>query len=471
MSLAIIGDNFIDVSTTDILAESQATNLPSTNLKDRQITKVWRTGDQPAKGEIHVEVQPTTSDWIDLGQTSSSAVRFTFVSTGSSNISARQIRIMADLDDTVGEIWYVLKEYAAGGYAGEVDDLDINVGGPVRTWTPPTESIASGSQTIGQEGVGLSHNRHIRMNVKSSLGTAYYPSGTSTLPYGNGYYYKTYGGWHQSMAFKDGHIGGQQETHIQLEFDGQRLVDSLSLINHNLSGGAQWRVRFATDLTAEMDAWPNRHWNLANKHNWDSVPNKWSYVAHTKWTDVWPTIGSFGTLPWGVFLWGTNISAEQLASYKPFSSHLLLDNPVYAKYIRIEIRDTSAPEYFEIGRVVLGKAWKPSRNMSRGWTLTYIDPSKISTSLGGQTYVDTLSKYRSIKFNLKYLTENEIFENALELDRTKGSSGDVLIYTNTKAPTHKLFKQTVYGRISKISPMKHNIEGYWTRSYQIEELL
>jgi len=102
---------------------------------------------------------------------------------------------------------------------------------------------------------------------------------------------------------------------------------------------------------------------------------------------------------------------------------------------------------------------------------TFKKYEKITRSLGGQTYVDTLSKYRSIKFNLKYLTEDEIFENALELDRTKGSSGDVLIYTDTTAPSHKLFKQTVYGRISKISPMKHNIGGFWTRSYEIEELL
>lgn len=471
MSLAIIGDNFLDFSDTYLYTESQASTLPQSNLKDRQITKVWRTGDQPAKGDFHVGTNPTTADWIELGQTSSSAVRFTFITTGSSNVSSRQIRIMPDIDDTVGEIWYVLTQYAAGGYTGEVDDLDFNVGGPVRTWNPPSESIASGAQTIGQDGKGPMHNRHIHMNVKSSLGVASYPSGASTLPYGNGYYYNTYGGWHHSTAFERGHIGGQQETFIQLEFSGQRLVDSLSLINHNFSGGAQWRVRFATDLTADMEAWPNRTWDVANKHTWDILHNNWSYIAHTKWTDVWPTIGSFGTLPWGVFLWGTHISAEQLASYKPYASHLLLDDPVYAKIIRIEIRDTAAPSHFEVGRVIAGKAWRPSRNMSRGWSLTYKDPSKLSRSLGGQTYVDTLSKYRHIKFNLKYLTEDEIFENALELDRTKGSSGDVLIYTDTTASAQKLFKQTVYGRIAKITPMKHNIEGYWTRSYEIEELL
>jgi hypothetical protein len=471
MSVAIVGNNFIDDTDTYVYPESSAEGLPHTNLKDRQITKIWRTGDQPAKGDFHVITNPTTADWIDLGQTSGSAVRFTFATTGSSNVSGRVIRVMADMDDTIGEIWYVLSQYASGGYSGEVDDLDINLGGPLRTWNPPATSIASGPQSVGQEDGGPEHTRHLHMNVKSSLGTVSYPNGTSALPYGNGYYYSTYGGWHHSTAFTDGHIGGQEETHIQLEFSGQRLVDSLSLINHNFSGGAQWRVRFATDLTAEMDAWPNKPWDLAVRHNWDNVPNIWSYVAHTKWTDVWPTIGSFGTLPWGVFLWGTHVSAEQLDSYKPFSSHLLLEDPVYSKFIRIEVRDTAAPDYFEIGRIVVGKAWKPSRNMSRGWTLTYKDPSKITRSLGGQTYVDTLSKYRSIKFDLKYLTEEEIFENALELDRTKGSSGDVLVYTDINAPAHKLFKQTVYGRISKISPMKHNIGGYWTRSYQLEELL
>jgi len=470
MSLAIIGDNLIDKVDTYLYSESQVSSLPTSNLKDRQITKIWRTGDQPAKGDIHVTDTPTVADWIDLGHTLSTKTRFTFVTTGASNIAGKTIRIMADVDDTVGEIWYVLTQYAAGGYSGEVDDLEFNIGGPIRTWTPPTESIASGPYTIGEEGVGPIHNRHIHFNVKSSLGNASYPSGFSTLPYGNGYYYNTYGGWHHSTAFANGHIGSQDYTSIQIEFSGTRLVDSLSLINHNFSGGAQWRVKFSSDLTGEMDAWPNRNWDLTTA-NWDTISNTWSYVAHTTWTDVWPTIGSFGTLPWGVFLWGTHVTAEQLDSYKPFSSHLLLDVPVHANLVRIEIRDIASPEYFEIGRIVIGKAWKPSRNMSRGWSLTYKDPSKITRSLGGQTYVDTLSKYRSIKFNLKYLTEDEIFENALELDRTKGSSGDVLIYTDTKAPTHRLFKQTVYGRISKISPMKHNIGGFWTRSYEIEELL
>jgi len=470
MSLAIVGDNFLDATDAYLYAESQASTLPQSNLKDRQITKVWRTGDQPAQGDLNITTNPTTSDWIEFGQTSGSATRFTFVSTGSSNVAGKQIRIMADHDDTIGEIWYVLNQYAAGGYAGEVDDLEFRVGGPVRTWNPPSQSIASGAQTIGEDGNGVAYNRHLHCNVKASLGSAFYPSGTSTLPYGNGYYYNSYAGWHHSTEFDDGHIGSQQYTNVLIELAGQKQIDSLSLINHNFSGGAKWRVRFANDLNVEMDAFPNKTYN-ATSLNWNTIQNNWGYVAQTVWTDVWPTIGSFGTLPWGVFLWGTNISADQLASYKPFSSHLLLDDPVYAKFIRIEIQDTSAPEYFEIGRIVLGKAWKPTRKMSRGWSLTYKDPSKITRSLGGQTYVDTLSKYRHIKFNLKYLTEDEIFENALELDRTKGSSGDVLIYTDTEAPMHKLFKQTVYGRISKISPMKHNIGGYWTRSYDIEELL
>ena len=471
MSLAIVGDNYIDHPTTYISTESSASTLSPENLQDRQITKVWRTGDQPAKGDLHVLSAPTTADWVEFGYTSTSAVRFTFINTGTSSIASRTIRTWADIDDTIAEMWYVLKEYALAGLSGEVDDLEFNVGGPLRTWNPPTGSIASSAQTIGTEGQGSTHNRHIHFNIKASLGVASYPNGASTAPYGNGYYYKSFAGWHEDTEMKNGHIGGQQNTSILIELEGQKLIDSLSLLNHNFSGGAQWRVRFATDLTAEMDAWPNKTWANAAVHKWDTVPNLWSYVAHTKWTDVWPTIGSFGALPWGVFLWGTYLSEDQLQSYKPFSSHLLLDDPVYAKYVSIEIKDTAAPEYFEVGRIVVGKAWKPSRNMSRGWTLTYKDPSKVTRSLGGQTYVDTLSKYRSIKFNLKYLTEDEIFENALELDRTKGSSGDVLIYTDTTAPAHKLFKQTVYGRIAKISPMKHNIGGYWTRSYEIEELL
>lgn len=468
MSLAIVGDNYIDDDSTYLYVESQADNLTSANLKDRQITKVWRTADQPASGDYHIEANPTISDWIELGRTDTSVTRFTFVATGSSNVASRQIRIMSDVDDTVGEIWYVLNQYANGSYSGNIDDLEFFLGGQSRTWNPPTESIASGPQTIG-DNTGPSHNRHLHFKLKDSLGTENYP-GDASLPYGNGFYYTSYGDWQHGNQMRNGHIGSQTETAIQLEFSGQRLVDALSLINHNFTGGAQWRVRFSTDLSLELEAFPNKTYNAITK-DWHTIINNWGYKAQTMWKDVWPSIGQFGTLPWGVFLWGTNISSEQLESYKPFSSHLLLDDPIYAKFIRIDIKNTSAQEYFEIGRVVVGHSWRPTRNMSRNWQLTYKDPSKITRSLGGQTYVDTLSKYRQVKFTLKYITEDEIFENALELDRIKGSSGDVLIYTDTQAPTHKLFKQTIYGRISKISPMKHNIGGYWTRSYDIEELL
>jgi hypothetical protein len=844
MSLAIIGDNYLDSSDTYILPESEASTLLSGNLKDRQITKVWRTGDQAANGGLHIVSNPTTADWIELGETSATAARFTFTSTGSSNSTTRVIKIMPDIDDSVAEIWQVISRYFSGsgeekftedggavasnhfgysvatygnyivvgapgvssgagavylynidgtfirkivpttpetgakfgwsvaihesqiivgspnatlysggsplvdigvaylfgidgvqktqilpstgsagsnfgwavtisaniiavggphgnlgagtnqgtvhfytpagvyqtyraegttykmGYSlasnggdvyvgqpdrvlpiagvnkavgavirfiaadaggafaefhfgvldGDVDDgakfghsvactdskvvvgapymdngsnvdsggaykldmelsgaytklfpsdptagdhfgvsvavspnnivvgsplsdstsntdagalyifnndlvqirkveasdeeandnfglsmaasdsiiisgapyedgvsatdagaiytfrdeINVSVGGPTRDWTPPTTSIAyvigGPPVSVGNTTSGPAHNRHIHLTLNDVLATASYP-GDSSLPYGNGYYYKTKAGWEHGNGFIEGHQGNQETTSIQIEFGGQKLIDSLSLLNHNFSGGAKWRVRFATDLTAEMEAWPNKTWGNTTVSIWGNIVNKWSYVHQTDWQDVWPTMGSFGTLPYGVFLWGTNITAEQLESYKPFASHLLLDTAVSAKFIKIDIQDTASPSYFEVGRVVVGKAWKPSRNMSRGWTLTYKDPSKITRSLGGQTYVDTLNKYRSVKFNLKYLTEEEIFENALELDRTKGSSGDVLIYTDTKAPAHKLFKQTIYGRIAKISPMKHNIDGYWSRSYTIEELL
>jgi hypothetical protein len=236
-------------------------------------------------------------------------------------------------------------------------------------------------------------------------------------------------------------------TWWQVDFSLARMIDVVALVSHNLTQTGKWRVRLsnASDMSSPL------------------------YDSGT--VDAWPAVGGFGSLPWGVFSWGDDIAAYELAFYNA-SSFAVLPSRLSARYLRVDLTDTTnAAGYLQAGRLVAGPAWFPSLNMLYGWSIQMVDESSADRSLGGQVYVDEKPRYRLIRFQLASIPESEAIAQGFDfLHRRKGVAGDVLLIPQPGRPDLFLH-EAVYGRMRTLSPVVNQTPFVRSLEFEIEESL
>jgi hypothetical protein len=240
---------------------------------------------------------------------------------------------------------------------------------------------------------------------------------------------------------------GDTDVEIDVDFGQGRIIDFVALIRHNISqtGTIRWRLSNAADFATTQ------------------------YDSGT--VDAWPIVEEFGTLPWGVFSWGGRINPEVAAQYQ-ISSFAVLDNPVQARYLRINISDSSNAEgYIEAGRLIAGPAYRPSTNYGFGVEVQFVDESRIVKSRGGQTFVDEVERFRRIRFELQNLPEAEIFGNVFNnIDRLRGVAKDILVIPQPDDP--KTWPtQNIYGRLVRTEPIINRTLELYGRTIEVEELI
>lgn len=240
---------------------------------------------------------------------------------------------------------------------------------------------------------------------------------------------------------------GTTDVEIDVDFGQGRIVDFVALIRHNISqtGTIRWRLSNAADFATTQ------------------------YDSGT--VDAWPVVEEFGTLPWGVFSWGGRINPEVAAQYQ-ISSFAVLDSPVQARYLRINISDDDNAEgYIEAGRLIAGPAYRPSTNYGFGVEIQFVDESRIVKSRGGQTFVDEVERFRRIRFELQNLPEAEIFGNVFNnIDRLRGVAKDILVIPQPDDP--KTWPtQNIYGRLVSTQPIINRTLEFYGRTLEIEELI
>lgn len=234
---------------------------------------------------------------------------------------------------------------------------------------------------------------------------------------------------------------------IDVDFGQGRIIDFVALIRHNISqtGTIRWRLSNASDFSTTQ---------------YDSGV-----------VDAWPIVEEFGTLPWGVFSWGGYLNPEVSALYQ-ISSFDVLDTPVQARYLRINIVDgDNADGYIEAGRLISGPAYRPSNNYGLGVQIEFVDDSRIVKSRGGQTFVDEVERFRRMRFDLVNLPEAEIFGNVFNnIDRLRGVAKDILIIPQPDDP-NTWPTQNIYGRLVSTEPIVNTALEYYGRMIEVEELI
>lgn len=237
-------------------------------------------------------------------------------------------------------------------------------------------------------------------------------------------------------------------TLFMIDLQKPRAVGVVALIVHNIS--VSGRVRVRGSLSDTFDA----------------------AIYDSDWMSVWPA----GIIPMSLRNWeesnfwlGT-LTEEQRAGYQAPYIHQL-PSQQSLRYWMVEIDDESNPEgYVHIGRAFISPVWTPEMNFDHGSGLRYEDPTEIETSMSGAEYFGDRSKPRVFDCALSWLSSDEAYTNALDLQRLAGIRGEVLVVPDGSdivnlPKTAFIARLKSLGRITKISFNRHAVP------FEFKELL
>lgn len=236
-------------------------------------------------------------------------------------------------------------------------------------------------------------------------------------------------------------------SQFDIDLGGPRLIRVVAIANHNISLPGKYRIRLGVDpsfATSDVDSGTQ---------------------------DVWPSVYPFGTVPWGSpSWWGGRLSAEEVEAYTATLVYILTST-VLTRYIRVEIIDTdNADGHIDLGRLFIADGWQPTRNMTYGSGLGWLDRNEVQEALSGAEYVTVRRAARFARFNLPAMVENEGMGNAFEIQRAMGTAGEVLFIWDPTDTTHALRRQFI-GRIRTLSFIENPGPDRWSTSFEIKELL
>lgn len=237
------------------------------------------------------------------------------------------------------------------------------------------------------------------------------------------------------------------DSWFDADFGSTRLFRVIALVNHNLSVTAQYRIRLASD------------------------PNFASTVANSGWTDVWPVVYPFGSLPWGSpSWWAGKYDAGQIHRYTG-AVVFVLGLLTGARYLRVEISDAGNSDgHVQVGRLFAADGWQPTRNLTYGASLAWEDRTQVQEALSGAEYFDIRPPARVARFGLDAMTESEAMSQTFEIQRAMGVAGEVLFVWDPDDTAHALRRQFL-GRLRALSPIENPGPDRWKAPFEIKELL
>lgn len=239
------------------------------------------------------------------------------------------------------------------------------------------------------------------------------------------------------------------ETYFDVDMGEVQPLRVFSLVAHNMSQSARWRVRVSFD-----------------------DPTFASTLYDSGWVDLWPELIPFGVEDWGVFNWGQAIDDDELDFIGPYAT-LIADDDHVGQYVRVELDDPlNASGYVQAGRFIAEAGFQPQEaNMAWNWSVATIDGTRESESLSGVRWIDRGPKRRLIRFDLDWLTDDEVLGQAIQMDRIVGSHGPLLVIP-TPSDANKMLRFSVYGTLRRpLAPAIQVSKNRWRRTFEVEELI
>lgn len=237
-------------------------------------------------------------------------------------------------------------------------------------------------------------------------------------------------------------------TKMDIDLGESKAIRIISVVNHNLSIDATYRIRGATDAG-------------------------FTTVTYDSGTlDVYGTVYLPEDLEWEIepWLWEGTYSDEEISGYTTNLVHIL-PTVNFPRYWRIEFFDTTnVAGYVQVGRVFLGNAWEPANDAEVGASIGWESTTTTTRALSGARYFQRKTPYRVTRFTLNVMSVDEAMARAFEIDKLMGIDGEVLYVFDSNDTLHALRRQYL-GTLRQLSPIEFPHSNLLSKSYEIEELL
>jgi len=221
-----------------------------------------------------------------------------------------------------------------------------------------------------------------------------------------------------------------------------QTITFFALLAHNLTISGQWRIIVSRDSDFSTEEY------------------------NSGFVDIWPTTQTIGSLPWGGFAWNGKAQSDDANK-----GILILSSAVFGRYILVSLSDaTNSAGYLQAGRFIVDSPWRPTYSVQYGWGVGFSQRSRKVRSRGGQVWGDEQAEYRTLSFNLAGIGEDEIYGQAYEIDRRRGSLGDVLAIIDPSDLANR-HKYTIYGTQATLGPTTHRTHKDFSHPFVIEESL
>jgi hypothetical protein len=232
-------------------------------------------------------------------------------------------------------------------------------------------------------------------------------------------------------------------------------IRALAAINHNLSVNAKFRVR--ASLNALAVGYADADWQA---QDYDSG-----------WQDVWPVVYASNSQEWEDDNWWTGkYTTDEMAGYTPSLIHLLPAD-ILVQVVRLEFNDTLNPAgYVQVGRVFAGPVWQPSINMGTGASLGWETDTDGQKAIGGAEYFQRRTPYRVASFVINYLSVDEAFGRAFEMQRQAGVDREILFIHDPDDTLHAL-RRRFLGRLRELSAIEYPYSLYNSAAFKVKEIL
>ncbi len=140
------------------------------------------------------------------------------------------------------------------------------------------------------------------------------------------------------------------------------------------------------------------------------------------------------------------------------------------KHCKVDITDTTPQGYIEISRLVCGEIWNPTYGTSYGLSSVFLSDSKHERTEAGNIYTDRKNTYKSISFDLNYLTLEDR-QNLLKLINTSGTRNPlfVSIFPNSEDPIKEETYQ-IYGKIVDSPTLNNPMYSMYSTNLTLESV-
>lgn len=246
------------------------------------------------------------------------------------------------------------------------------------------------------------------------------------------------------------------DTQFTLDLGRSSSLSVVAVVRHNLSTTAVWRLRIASDAAFTNPVY-------------DSALNL-PPGASPSLPLAWPTIYPLDMLEWeDDNFWSGTVSEEERREY-PSLLLVVLPRLTAGRYLRIEIEDEANPEgYIELGRLFVGRAWRPQHNASVGATTGWESDTTVQRALSGTPYFDRKAGRRVTRFELNVLSRDEAMAGVFELQRRAGLDGELLLVWD-QHDLMNLLRRSYLGRLRQLSPIAQAFVTNHSTVFEIEEL-